>query len=237
VKRSRPSPRAFAAGFTLLELLVSSALIGIVMMILLMTTTGSISIWRGSENAIAVDREGRNALTLISDDLANMLPVATDAPEYMLPRFAVWNDLVFMEFLVLRPRDYQAPDEGNNGDLCYVRYRYRDNKIERATADSAQTFAELREGRRPAPENFEVLSENLPRFYIGTYGTDGRKLNPEGNAGDIRAVHLVDVSLAAVDLDEMEARRKGIEARERGTSLEMLSSMQYFSTCAYVPRP
>lgn len=206
-------------------------------MILLMTTTGSITIWRSSENAIAVDREGRNALALMSDDLANMLPVAADAPEYMLPRFAVWNDLVFMEFLVLRPLDYQVADAGNNGDLCYVRYRYRDNKIERATVDSAETFAALRQQRRPAAENFEVLSENLPRFHIATYGVDGRKLNPEGNAGDIRAVHLVDVSLGAVDPKEMEARRMGIEARTQGTSLEMLSSMQYFSTFAHIPRP
>lgn len=230
---SLPSSR----GFTLLELLVSSALIGVVMMILLVTTTGSLNIWRNSEDAIAVDREGRNAMSLMADDLAAMLPVSAGAPEYLLPRFATWDDLVFMEFLVLRPRDYQAAGGGNYGDLCYVRYRYRDDKIERATADSAETFAALAQQTRPAPDNFEVLSENLPGFFIGAYGADGRRLNPEGNPSDIRATHLIDLSLSSVDRDEMEARRRGVQAPDRGTSLEMLSSMQYFSMFAHIPRP
>lgn len=233
----RPIAAKFAAGFTLMELMVSSALIGIVMMILLTATTGSMSIWRSSERAIAVDREGRNALALISDDLANMIPVSSDSPEHMQPRFAVWNDQVFMEFLVLRPLDYQDEAAGNVGDICYVRYRYRDNRIERATADSAATFAALRERERPLADNFEVLSENLPSFWISTYGVDGNKLNPEGTASDIPNVHMVDLSLGAVDMDEMQNRRGGINARETGTSLELLSSMQYFSIFAHVPRP
>jgi prepilin-type N-terminal cleavage/methylation domain-containing protein len=226
-----------AAGFTLLELLVSSALIGIIMLILLMTTTGSISIWRGSENAIAVDREGRNALALISDDISNMLPVASDAPEFMQPRFGVWNDLVFMEFLVVRPQDYQDSAGGNVGDVCYVRYRYTDQKIERATADSAATFSALQDQSRPAPTGFEVLAQNLPTFYIAAFGADGRRLNPEGNAADIPAVKTIDISLAAVDMDEMESRQRGINARNEGTSMELLSSMQYFSIFFHIPRP
>ena len=226
-----------AAGFTLLELLVSSALIGIIMMILLMTTTGSISIWRGAENAIAVDREGRNALALISDDISNMLPVASDAPAFMQPQFGVWDDLVFMEFLVVRPQDYQNSGGGNVGDVCYVRYRYIDEKIERATADSAATFAALQNQTRPAATEFEVLAQNLPTFFIATFGADGRKLNPEGNSADIPAVQTIDVSLAAVDMDEMESRQRGVNARTQGTSMELLSSMQYFSIFFHIPRP
>jgi ferredoxin--NADP+ reductase len=110
-----------------------------------------------------------------------------------------------MEFLVRRPRDYQDQSGGNTGDLCYVRYRYRDNKIERASADSAATLEALRDGKRPNPSNFEVLADNLPSFFIGAFDGDGQRLNPEGSAADIRAVRTVDLSLAAVDQAETES--------------------------------
>jgi prepilin-type N-terminal cleavage/methylation domain-containing protein len=229
------SPRA---GFTLLELLVSSALIGVVMMIMLTTTTTSMAIWRNSERAISVDREGRNAMALISDDLSSMLPVSIDAPDLMQPRLGVWNDYIFLEFFMLRPRDYQAEENGNEGDLCYVRYRYRDGKVERATVDSAATFAALRAGELPAigEDDFETLSENLPTLNVATFDELGDKLKPETEAQDINKVRFVGVSLGAVDEDEARNREKGVELKSRGTSSELLSSLQYFSGFFEVPR-
>lgn len=237
MKAPVPDDSSRCGAFTLIELMVSSALLGLIMFVLLAATSTSLGLWRNSEKGIAVDREGRNALMLISDDLANMLPVASDAPDSLQPRFAVWDDLVFMEFLVRRPRDYQDQKGGNTGDICYVRYRYRDNKIERASMDSVATLEALRDEKRPDPDNFEILADNLPSFFIGAFDSDGIRLNPEGSAADIRAVRTVDVSLASLDAAEMESRRSGASLRDRGTSLELLSSMKYFSVFAQVPRP
>jgi prepilin-type N-terminal cleavage/methylation domain-containing protein len=227
-----------AGGFTLLELLVSAALIGVIMMIMLTATSTSMAIWRNSERAISVDREGRNAVALISDDMANMLGVSESAPDYLQPQIAVWKDLVFLEFFVLRPRDYQAEGNGNDGDLCYVRYRYRDRRIERAMVDSAETFAAIANSQRPATgeDDFEVLSENLPNFTVSTYDGQGNRLNPEGNSDDIKKVRFTGLSLGALDADEATNREKGVELRSTGTTSELLSSMQYFSTFFEIPR-
>jgi prepilin-type N-terminal cleavage/methylation domain-containing protein len=227
---------ATAAGFTLLELLVSAAMIGVIMMIMLTATSTSMVIWRNSERAIAVDREGRNAIALISDDFASMLPVAKDATDFMQPRLGVWQDLVFAEFFVLRPRDYQAEGGGNDGDICYVRYRYRDNKIERAQADSAETYEALRNDKAPTPSNFEILSENLPQFTINAYDEFGVQLKPENNSADIKRVRFAAVSLGSADADEARNLEQGVTLKERGTSSELLSSKQYFSTFFEVPR-
>lgn len=226
-----------AAGFTLLELLVSAAMIGVIMMIMLTATTTSMAIWRNSERAIAVDREGRNAMTLISDDFANMLPVSANAPDYLQPQLAVWKDFVFAEFFVLRPRDYQAEGGGNEGDVCYVRYRYRDNRIERAVADSAETFEAMKEGKAPVPSEFEILSENLPQFSFDTYDELGERLEPEKNAGDKKLVRFAGVSLGSVEDDEARNTAEGVELKTRGTTVELLSSKQYFSTFFEIPRP
>lgn len=237
--KRRPLVRslAAAAGFTLLELLVSAAMIGVIMMIMLTATSTSMAIWRNSERAIAVDREGRNAISLISDDFANMLPVSESAPDYLQPKLAVWKDLVFAEFFVLRPRDYQVAGAGNDGDVCYVRYRYRDQKIERALADSAESFAALKSKKAPAPAEFEVLSENLPEFQIIAYDELGADLKPEKNAEDVKQVRFVGLSLGALDQDEARNAEQGVKLKESGTSSELLSSKQYFSNFYTVPRP
>ena len=242
IPTGRKSP-ANAAGFTLLELLVSAAMIGVIMMIMLTATSTSMAIWRNSERAIAVDREARNAMSLIADDFSNMLPVATNAPSHLQPVFYTdaeevpggdqpdGQGQVFIEALVLRPRDYQANGSGNNGDLCYVRYRYRNEKIERAVADSKATYDALRDGKTPITDNYEVLSDNAPKLFVFPYQANGK----EARSGE----PVVFYSLAIKSLEEDEARNleKGIELKERGTSSELLSSMQYFSAFYEVPRP
>jgi len=224
------------SGFTLLELLVSAAMIGVIMMIMLTATSTSMAIWRNSERAIAVDREGRNAISLISDDFASMLPVAENAPDYLQPKLAVWKDLVFAEFFVLRPRDYQVAGAGNDGDVCYVRYRYRNKKIERAIADSADTFEALQAGVAPSPPNFEILSENLPNFSISVFDERGESLDPENNPQDVKRARFAGLSLGSVDVDEVRNLDKGVTLRERETGSESVSSKQYFSVFYNIPR-
>jgi prepilin-type N-terminal cleavage/methylation domain-containing protein len=231
-----PIKHGSAGGFTLLELLVSAAMIGVIMMIMLTATTTSMAVWRNSEKAIAVDREGRNAISLISDDFANMLPISEDAPDYMQPQLAVWKDLVFAEFFVLRPKDYQAAGAGNDGDVCFVRYRYRDNKIERAVADSAETFAALKDKKAPPANDFEVLAVGLPSFTINTYDEVGADINPEKSSQDIKRVRFVGLSIHSLEAQEAENRETGPTLRQDGTTSELLSSIQYFSTFFEVPR-
>jgi len=235
-----PKNRLRSQGFTLVELLVSAVLIGVVMMIMLMATSTSMGIWRSSERAISVDREGRNALAVIADDFANMLPVSSNAPDFMQPRIGLAGGPVFIECFVLRPRDYQNEAEPNDGDVCFVRYRYQDGRIQRAVVDSVATFEAMRNGQTPVSQeaDYEVLSENLPQFNINAYDELGVDLaNAQNNMQDRRRVRFVGMSLQSLDADEARNRELGINLRTSGAAAGQLSSQKYFSSFFEVPRP
>jgi prepilin-type N-terminal cleavage/methylation domain-containing protein len=212
-----------ARGFTLLELLVSSAIIGIMMMVLLTATTSSLGLWRGAEQRIAVDREGRNGLALMADDLANMLVVPGSV---LMPQFDHWDDGVFMEFAVLRPADYQESGQGNVGDVCYVRYKYdsENNTVERSHVDSAATFASLGGGVLPPAGDYELLADNVTFIDVNTYNESG---GPANSPAGVRMVH---VNVGVRDKQEVENIRRGIPVPDARTT------MQYFSISGVVPR-
>lgn len=209
-------------GFTLLELMVSTAVIGIMMMVLLSATSAGLGIWRTSEQRISVDREGRNAIALMSEDMDNMLVLPAPAPQ---PRFNHWDNNVFMEFPVLRPRDYQDPVQANNGDVCYVRYRYSydDKQLSRSHVDSLDTFAALSAGNAPSPTDYEVLADYVTGVTVNTYDANGSR------TAEPSSVRTVSLSIEVMD-------RQEVLNLERGLTLpEGKSSKQYFSVNAAVP--
>ncbi len=222
MKDLRSDAHGSRQGFTLLELMVSTAVIGIMMMVLLSATSAGLGIWRSAEQRIVIDREGRNALSLIAEDLDNILVLPAPAPQ---PRFGHWDDYVFMEFPVLRPLDYQDPAEANNGDVCYVRYRYNydEKQLSRSHVDSMETFDALRNGNTPPPGRFEVLADNITDLTVNTYDADGQRTT------DPASVRTVSLSVGVMDKQE-------VANLERGLSLtEAKSSRQYFSVNAFVP--
>jgi prepilin-type N-terminal cleavage/methylation domain-containing protein len=223
---------AAAAGFTLLELMVSTAIIGIIMMVLLATTSTSLGLWRTAEQRISVEREGRNALAIISGDLENMVwPSSDKVPEPVIPvdSGTIESGRDFLEFLVTRPPDYQDQTgaQVNAGDICYVKYRFIDNQIQRAAADSGATFAALQEGRYPAVGNYDVVAANIPDGQLWVYARDAQGKT----ATAVDKVALVSVSFGAVDAREMESIRAGINFPSGKTS------KQYFSSRVFLPSP
>lgn len=220
--RSGSNPSLGNRGFTLLELLVSSAIIGVMMMVLLSATSSSLGFWRGAEQRIAVDREGRNGLALMADDLANMVVLPGSA---VTPQFDHWDDGVFMEFPVLRPADYQESGQGNVGDVCYVRYKYdaQKNSIERSHVDSAATFASLSNGVAPPSGLDQLLADNVTYIDVNTYNASGA---PAANPAEIRTVH---VSVGIRDRREVENISRGIPVSDAKTTI------QYFSINGIVP--
>jgi len=218
--RSGSDPSLGNRGFTLLELLVSSAIIGVMMMVLLSATSSSLGLWRGAEQRIAVDREGRNGLALMADDLANMLGLPGSA---VTPQFDHWNNDVFMEFPVTRPSDYQESGQGNVGDVCYVRYKYTSNSIYRSHVDSKATFDAIKGGAAPPPGNYELLADNVTYIDVNTYNAGGA---PAANPAQIRTVHI---SVGVRDRQEVENISRGIPVSDARTT------MQYFSINGIVP--
>jgi prepilin-type N-terminal cleavage/methylation domain-containing protein len=115
---------AARAGFSLLEVLVASAILGVVMMVVLSTLTASLALWRNTESKSLADREGRASKLLLAQDLANVV---------MPPEPALWPRLVtntatntgvsavHLQLLTAVAADYQS-GSGNPGDVCYVEY-------------------------------------------------------------------------------------------------------------------
>jgi prepilin-type N-terminal cleavage/methylation domain-containing protein len=175
--------RFFQNGFTLLEVLVSSAILGIIMFTMLASMDAGMRLWKDSQQKMTVDREARAAFTLISNDLKTAITLPAPLPQAVFQNPS--GDGKFMEFLLTKPVDYQdnstsgnlTTGEMNSGDVCYVRYRFEDNKIWRAYADSKTTFEALQSTPPRFPQGDEVVEEllavNIRNVWLGRQGPDG----------------------------------------------------------------
>jgi prepilin-type N-terminal cleavage/methylation domain-containing protein len=159
------------SGFSLLEVLVASAVLSIVLMILLGALTTSLSLWRTTESKLAADREGRAAELLMADDLAS---VFVPSDPNLWPR----ADDDTLQFLTLKPVDYQSRQGNNKGDVCFVEYRFdRPNHVlKRRFFGSERTFN-------------EILNKTVPGFP-----------NPGGGAAEAQllATNILTVTADAV---------------------------------------
>jgi prepilin-type N-terminal cleavage/methylation domain-containing protein len=124
------------AGFSLLEVLVASAVLAIVLTVLLGTLTTSLTLWRNTEGKLYSDREARAAELLIAQDLSSVVMPANPA---LWPR----TNQGSLQFLLTKPEDYQGP--GEVGDVCYVEYRIDPgaNTLTRVFYPSERTFTEI----------------------------------------------------------------------------------------------
>jgi hypothetical protein len=202
-------------------LLVSSAVLGIVMMALLGAASTGLSLWRNTEQKVSVDREGRTAMHIISDDLSGIVNLSDAA---LQPQFDTRRDAASpMRFLTLKPSDYQQDPSADLGDVCYVEYRFVSNAISRAVVDSAATFTDLSEGKLPTNNlRFEVLATNVLQFRVWAWDAGG---NPASGSNARVVDHLMEV----VDV-------KGIENFRRDPNLPLVGQ-QYFSGRGFVPSP
>ncbi|MBJ7392325.1 MAG: prepilin-type N-terminal cleavage/methylation domain-containing protein, partial [Chthoniobacterales bacterium] len=77
---TRPRITSFtaASGFTLIEVMVSAAILAIVLAVMFSALSTSMSLWRNTDNKIVADREARAVELLLARDLANVImPAAT----------------------------------------------------------------------------------------------------------------------------------------------------------------
>ena len=80
---ARPNHADPEAGFTLLELLVATALLGLLSVVLLGSTRFGIQVWARSESAIADSNQIRRVQTALSEELSRAYPlfVASGTPD------------------------------------------------------------------------------------------------------------------------------------------------------------
>ncbi len=157
-------------GFTLIEVLVSSAVLAIVLAVMFSALSTSMSLWRNTDNKIVADREARAVGLMLARDLANAI---VPADPNLWPRLGTNSTGLELKFLTLSPADMQSAAGGNanTGDVCYVEYAVLPStngpglEVRRLFWSSGKTYADvLSRGAFPdaAPAGeFESLGLNL----------------------------------------------------------------------------
>ena len=167
---TRPRITSFtaASGFTLIEVMVSAAILAIVLAVMFSALSTSMSLWRNTDNKIVADREARAVEMLLARDLANVImPAATN----FWPRVTNSGGASYLKFLTATPAAAQPATAGNAGDVCYVEYAVLPStngpgrEVRRLFWPSSKTYTDvLSTGALPGPQaadQFESLGLNL----------------------------------------------------------------------------
>lgn len=170
----RPSPVRFMPdGFSLIEVMVASAVLAVVLTILLGTLTTSMSLWRNTEGKAAADREGRAAEFLIARELGNavMPPGRTN----LWPRVIDFGDGPVLQFLTTRPLEAQDQDL-DAGDVCYIEYFASEdgNALLRRFNGSAWTYDNVLSGANPSLPAVSVNDGSEPQILATNMLDDAR---------------------------------------------------------------
>ena len=113
-----PTPLAPNGGFTLLEVLISSAILAVVMILLIGMANHTTSLWHRGERHRDASREVRAGLQMITEDLHSAVLTTNPATLDITPNHTNGGSALF--FLVSHPGEKQAAD--NEGDLCATGY-------------------------------------------------------------------------------------------------------------------
>jgi len=176
--RNYPQSRG---AFTLIELMVSMAVVGLFMVVLLSATSTGLGLWRSTESRIDTDREGRAAWLILSQDLDNILVPTNPASQPVIAASPNnTNAPTPLRFLVRRTRDYQT-NSSDLGDACYVEYRYSNYALWRGFVGSDDTFDALPSLPTVPDSQVELLATNVPQFAVFATGRDPASSINAGN--------------------------------------------------------
>jgi prepilin-type N-terminal cleavage/methylation domain-containing protein len=235
------STRQAAAAFTLLEVLVASAIMGIVMFVLVSTANTSLQLWRGTSEKMAKDREGRSGLALLAWDLQNIV----QPTNLTLRPWINTNNVIgsgsgqtVLRFLTLKPTDYQTNPATDLGDVCYVEYRFTSNSLTRAFVGSSTTFAAITNSTpsfpTPAASDFQTLIPNVWSFKF--WGLESTNTNVAYNSSTgqqsspAQTLRSIEYRLGLLDQKHMRLHRQNnLPAPVRDSSLRYYQAIQPIS--------
>ena len=158
-KYRQPVRTAAADGFTIVELLVSSAVLAIVLSVMFAALSTGLSIWRNTDNKILSDREARAIELVLIRDLANIvMPASSNLwPRIESPRR---SSTQYLKFLTMAPSEMQD-GAGQVGDVCYVEYTVVPATNTNSTNGVPVVGSELRRLFLPSRETYSnVIASN-----------------------------------------------------------------------------
>jgi prepilin-type N-terminal cleavage/methylation domain-containing protein len=153
-----------ADAFTLIEVLVASAVLSILMAVMFAALSTSLSLWRNTDSKMIADREARAAHLMLARDLANAV---VPADTKFWPRLQTNSPNIFLQFLTAAPAEFQPSVGGANGDVCYVEYSIPagTDKLMRFFYGSDKTFSDILQGpgfrSAPTTNDAQLLAANI----------------------------------------------------------------------------
>jgi prepilin-type N-terminal cleavage/methylation domain-containing protein len=235
-----PKPRRKETpAFTLLEVLVTSAILGMVLFVLLSVVSTTLELWRGSRMELSVTREGRTGLALVDMDLRNII-IMTNENNTLMPiintnDFNERQEFVAMRFLTALPLDYQ--DKEAVGQLCYVEYRFEDQALKRGFANSTITLESIKKGALPTLQNedFEIVATNVMRTRMWAWDAEGKSAGVVDSAGKA-SPSLSSIGIRLEGVYE-EFLRNHIDFSDKIWGSGGFRTKQYFHSVYPVPNP
>ena len=247
VETAKTLPAHAALGFSILEVLVASAVLAIVLVVLLGTLTTSLSLWRNTEGKMAADREARAAGLLLAQDLSGAVLPANSS---------LWPTVSggVLRFLATKPSDYQEDPQSNLGDVCYFEYSVSGNRLRRGFVPSGATFAALRSGSFPtsgsAPDvaAFNILSnarDALRRMLLASEANTTNFVilatNNPGNPGELlplQGAYSVDNPPVAIEINLATSDDTAMANQELLANTNyVLRNAGFFSFRVGLPKP
>jgi prepilin-type N-terminal cleavage/methylation domain-containing protein len=151
--------------FTLLEVLVTCAVLGVLLAILLGILDASMKLWRDTDSKIFADREARAARLQISRDISNIIIPRNPT---LWPRVVEQDGDSYLQFLTANDPLNQS-EESDRASACFVEYAISGDQktLTRLIWGSRQTFDEIiQTGNFPTPgsgstEDIQLLAGNL----------------------------------------------------------------------------
>lgn len=199
-------------GFTILEVLVAVAVLGMLLVLLLNILQSAAGLWRGVENRAETYREARAAMQVIARDLTGA--VASTNTNHFPTNLIASSHLAFFSRL---PRSSQNSD--SHGDVCMVGYFLAygnkspvagDNgrqsyNLYRYFIESNETFTNLSQGSPlfpdfdPSTNRSEILARNVVAFDVSYLTVNGTTTNTWTQSVASPMPDLVEIQITAVN--------------------------------------
>jgi len=244
---TRTRAPAFGAGFTLLEVLVSTVILSILVLILIGMSDGASRLWRDGEHRRESLTEGMGGLQIISDDLRSA--VVTSNPDTLIiesqspedpstaeEQIERSSDCLF--FLVSHTTEHREQD--SSGDLCAVGYfiapeptQKGGDNLYRFHASGREVWEALRSGslrqlyEKASPSN-GLCTELLARNIIGL------QFSPMDHERHGHPPQALCITIEAINGDTARLISNDPTAKKNNDRL-ILRHLQKFSTIVHLP--
>lgn len=199
-------PQTNRTGFSLVELLVATAILFILLLALLSMTNSTILFTRLSQRRMDSAASLRSAMDRMAADLGTTIIRKDLPPLYVASGASDGSDEIYLN----------AQTEGYEGErgISLVGYRIRDGKLERGAQGTGWSTNQLRFSEAPASNaikslNFDVVGEKIFRMKVEFIGTNGLILT--GTPTNWSQIQAIVINMAAVDARALQAATGGRE--------------------------